>query len=179
MSDRKWKLVLPDIPDSSKDLEKDEREAMRRIYMSLRTQQNRHRSWVFECFKEGWCAKGEQAAARLQQIEADVEDLVNTLQRLLSVCEGGEYQPQRVEDGARDLLDRHGKLDVEQAKDYEGRLAQYEAELSIAREALGAADYLIDRLNKVTERISVRDLDEAQAAYNKTLARLQAKEEGT
>jgi hypothetical protein len=41
--------------------------------------------------------------AHLQQVEEDVDDLVSTLQRLLSVCEGGEYQPERVEEAARSI----------------------------------------------------------------------------
>jgi|HubBroStandDraft_5_1064220.scaffolds.fasta_scaffold15491_10 hypothetical protein len=145
---------LQTTPGSSKDLEKDEREAMEEFLRNPLCPFRSHQQiWPAEKgFEAGWRTKGEQTEARLQQVEAERDEASN--------------QSNIVE-----ISDR------KRAAEYDAE--RYRVELSIAREALEAADYLIDRLSKVTERIPVRDLDEAWAAYNKTRARLQAKGEGT
>jgi membrane protein YdbS with pleckstrin-like domain len=71
--------------DSSKDLEKDEREW---IFTATKIRGHEPEHEVFPLIADGALSERIKVVpkARLQQVEADIEPLVNTLQRLLKAA---------------------------------------------------------------------------------------------
>jgi hypothetical protein len=158
-------------PDSSKDLEKDEREAMelawgaRSVKGSCSEQHHQHRSTRRQCFEAGWHAKGKHSEARLQQVEAERD-------RNASVI----ADAQRMYAKISELLAPY-KLPLESIIQPSAiiprlieRIALVEAELSIAREAL-------KEIRKPGYFYSGAEPEALRRRAEVALARLQAKEE--